>query len=281
MICAQSSKYNRKSRMILNSLKEHGPLTQMMLHKIHSSEIEISGLRKSLQRLTRKNLIETIQSSNQKRFYMISQDIGSRSEAGKLLKCSRKDLKQATLRRQDLFHHQWCEYWISIMKRHFPNCEVIRESIIGSSEKAQNVLLIQKQDQELRPDFILKIPVQDEKRSVFIAFEIERSRKSNARIVRKLIKYRDKTRLDGLIYICGSGNLAETIRLLYRSKLADKSTRLPHFKDNFFQFSGSLEAGGPTLPDLKNACGKPTSFEKWCGYLSSTPWEKRKDSDFS
>jgi hypothetical protein len=89
----------------------------------------------------------------------------------------------------------------------------------------------------------------------------------------------DGTHIDGLIYICDTGRLSETIRLLYTSRLVAHSQRQKRFGENFFLFSDSLDGGGPQLPRLFNASGKLTSFEKWCGYLKSTKWTKRRDED--
>ncbi|MBL7557656.1 MAG: hypothetical protein JNM24_17635 [Bdellovibrionaceae bacterium] len=232
-----------------------------------------------MQLLTRKGFVESFHYSSQGTYYMTSQSLVNRLKAAKFSDCSPEKLKQSLIRKQDLFHNQWCEYWIVAIKRFFPNAQIIRESEILNDSFAKNILSLTYADYELRPDFLLTIPKTETTNTVCVAFEIERTRKSDERILRKLGKYMDRTQLDGLIYICDSGRLSETIRLLYQNNLLPKSEKQKRFGENFFLFSDALDAGGETFNRLFNACGKPTSFTNWCGYLGSIEWTKRRSED--
>lgn len=270
----------KRGKDILKIVLDHGPLTIDLLQKMINPPMLKQSIRKSLQILKKKNLIEPVQSTQQSTFYMISQSPVSRRTTSEILETTADQIKKPLLRRQDWFHNQWCEYWLLNMKRHIPDAKIIREGEIESHEIAMNVLQIKKQDYDLRPDFLLILPKTNENDSVYIAFEIERTRKSEDRLIRKLKKYMDGTRLDGLIYICDSGRLSDTLRLLYEKKLIAHSQKQKRFAGNFFLLTDSLDGGGSELPRLFNACGKPTSFKSWCGYLSTTKWTKRRDEDF-
>lgn len=275
-----ASKQPKRGKDVLQIVKDHGPLSIDILHRMIEPEMSKKNIRKSLQLLRNKNLIEAAQSTKHATFYMISQSFVSRTKSAEILKCHPEEIKQPLLRKQDWFHNQWCEYWILIMTKQFPNARIIRENSIGSHEIAMNLLQINEHDLDLRPDFLLLLPQTESKISTCIAFEIERTRKSERRLIRKFKKYLDGTHIDGLIYICDSGRLSETIRLLYQSKLVANSQRLKRFGENFFLFSDSLDGGGPQLSRLFNNCGKLTSFENWCGYLSTTKWTQRRDEAF-
>lgn len=276
----QTSKQPKRGKEVLQVIKDHGPLSLDILNRMIEPTMSKKNLRKSLQVLRRKNLIETAQSTSHSTFYMISQCLASRSKSAEILNCDPEMIKQPLLRKQDWFHNQWCEYWILNMTKLFPEVQIIRENTIGSHQIAMNVLQIQNRDFDLRPDFLLIFPKTEFKNSTYIAFEIERTRKSEKRLLRKFKKYMDGTHIDGLIYICDSGRLSETIRLLYQSKLVENSQRLKRFGENFFLFSDSLDGGGPGLSRLFNNCGKPILFENWCGYLSTTKWTERRDEVF-
>ncbi len=270
----------KRGKDILKIISEHGPLTIDLLQKMVEPQMSKRNLRKSLQVLKKKNLVECLFSTNHLTYYFPNQSFPSRSTTARVLDSNPDKILQPVLRRQDLFHNQWCEYWILNMKRGFPDAEIIKEDDIVGHELAKRVLLLSGMDIDAHPDFLLSLPKTNDSGKCFLAFEIERTRKSEHRLVRKLRKYMDKTMLDGMIYICDSGGLSETLRLLYQNKLIGSSQRQRRFGENFFLLSDTLDGGGPQLPRLFNACGKLTSFESWCGYLASTEWPKRRDEDF-
>lgn len=274
-----AQKRPQRGKEVLKSVQLSGPLTIDMLSRIVNPKMSKRNLRKCLQLLARKGFIESFHYSSQGTYYMVSQSLSNRSKAAVFSNQQSEQLKQTLIRKQDLFHNQWCEYWIVTIKRFFPESQITREIEIGSDPFAKNVLNLTYADYDLRPDFLLTIPKTDNANTVCIAFEIERSRKSDERILRKLSKYMDRTQLDGLIYICDSGRLSETIRLLYQNNLLPRSEKQKRFGENFFLFSDSLDGGGEDFNRLFNSCGKPTSFKNWCGYLGSTEWPKRRSED--
>lgn len=270
----------KRGKNLLRIIGEHGPINIDLLQRIVEPPATKKNLRKSLAALQQKDLIEKIQDGHHLTYYILSQSSPSRDRAADKLNCHPGDNKKPLLRRQDWFHNQWCEYWIVSMKRQFPDAEIIREHSIGGHEFAMNVLQIRPTDLDVRPDFLLILPGNGISKAAFVAFEIERTRKSDGRIMRKFKKYMDGTFLDGLIYICDSGRLSETIRLLYQSKLLAQSERIKRYGEHFFLFSDRLDGGGSQLPRLLNSAGRPVRLADWCGYLRSTQWTKRRDEQF-
>lgn len=274
-----AAKRPQRGKDIFKVIQQSGPLTIDVLSRIVHPKMSKRNLRKCLQLLTRKGFIESFNYSSQGTYYMVSQSLANRSKAAEFSNQPAANLRQPLIRRQDLFHNQWCEYWIAKIKGLYPEAKMTREIEILSDSFAKNVLNLAYADYELRPDFLLTIPKAETTNTICIAFEIERTRKSDERILRKLGKYMDRTQLDGLIYICDSGRLSETIRLLYQNNLLPISEKQKRFGENFFLFSDSLDGGGESFNRLFNACGKPTSFKNWCGYLGSTEWPKRRSED--
>jgi hypothetical protein len=89
-----------------------------------------------------------------------------------------------------------------------------------------------------------------------------------------------KPSIDGLIYICDTDDCQKLLDCFMQNKLVARSQRQKRFGENFFVFSDSLDGGGPhAFATYLMPCGKPTTFEKWCGYLTSTNWTKRRDEE--
>lgn len=256
---------------VMSLLKDHGPSTIDFLHRLTEPQAPKRNLRQSLGILKEKGLVESASLDPQKTFYYLSQSYVSREEIAEHLHTTESDLIQPLLRKQDWFHNQWCEYWIHLIKKQFPDAKIIRERNIVESEHAKETLLIDARDHELMPDFLFSLPKNGcETWAPNIAFEIERTRKSDKRLVRKLKKYFTETRIDGLIYVCDSGRLSETIRALYEEKLVGKRvTRVSHYENYFLLLSDCLAGGGPELPRLFNIKGERISFSNWCNFLTA------------
>lgn len=277
-ICASKPSLGKQ---LLLLLKEHGPVSIELLHRMTEPPAEKKNLRQSLGILKKKGLIESVSFDPQTTFYHLAQSQPSRNETAGILNLNPNELVQPLLRKQDWIHNQWTEYWIHSIKRLFPEGEFVRENTIGSSEISKRILQLQNRDFDLMPDFLMLFPKTESTDSTSIAFEIERTRKSDKRILRKFRKYLNGTKIDGLIYICDSGRLSETIRLLYQTKLLDQAHRVKHYGDHFFLFSDSLAGGGPQLNRLLNAKGAPVQFNNWCQLLRTTKWTQRRDLAFT
>lgn len=265
---------------ILTLLNDHGPLTIDLLNRMTEPSAAKKNLRQSLSLLQKKGLLNRLTLDPTTTFYHISQSQKCRAQISEIIGRPVEMLVQPLLQRQDWFHNQWCEYWIHIIRSRFPTASIVREHLICGSELTRQILCIDKDESTLLPDFLLSFPKTETTREIHIAFEIERTRKTNERIIHKLRKYLNGTQIDGLIYICDSGRLAETIRTLYQARLVEKAQRAKHYGDNFFLFSDCFAAGGLLLNRLFNANGESVELENWIHKLISTKWTLRRNSDF-
>jgi hypothetical protein len=265
---------------IRRALKDCSPTTIDMLHQLIKPQIPKKNLRQALGILRRKGEVDMLVGSHQTFYYQFSQALPVRKKLAKDLNCDPNDLIQPLLRRQDWFHNQWCQLWSGIIKQAFPDVQIIREHDIGSNEIAREVLLVNERDIDLLPDFLVMFPQTEKSEAVSIAFEIERTRKSDKRILRKFRKYLNETKIDGLIYICDSGRLSETIRMLYQEKLLANAYRVKHYGDHFFLFSDSMSAGSQPLNRFFNAKAEAVSLDHWCNRLLATKRNLRRDAQF-
>ena len=265
---------------ILFLIADYNPISIDILERLIEPKVSKKRIRKSLWRLRRNGLIEMLPTGGQSFLYQLNQSQRSRQTAQRKMKLNKSVSNQPLLRRQDWFHNQWSFVWESLIKRSFPECSIIRENSLGSDEAARGVLLIDQRDHDVLPDFLMTLPATDKFEQVAIAFEIERTRKSEKRLLRKFSKYLNQTRIDGVIYICDSGRLSETIRIIYREKLISKSLRVNHYGENFLLLSDSLSGGAETPTRLFNSIGEYTDLANWINTLRYTKATARRDSAF-
>lgn len=274
------NRYRYRSKDILSLFKKHGPLSFSALHKILEPPMKKSSLRKSLQLLKKKGAVSTRMSNGGKVFYEISQKVKGREVAAKILDCQPNELFQAICHDRDWVHTELTEYWIALFQNQFPEAIAIRESDFYTNDVAQKIMLIKKDEFELRPDFLLLFPKTAESERVSVAVEIERSRKSTRRLAAKVKKYADQTFVDGLIYVCDSNRISETIRLIYRNKILDRAHRIKHYADHFLLFSSAINTYVHPMEHIFDSAERRISVDKWMEYLRSTKRNSRRDSEF-
>lgn len=261
----------------LAALKELGPSTIEMVSLVTS--IPKKDLRQAIGILRRDGLVDMLVGDSRTFFYQLNQSMSARNAVARKLECSADELAKPLLRRQDRYHNQWCEYWSWQIRKRMPDANVVRDYDLASDEVARNVLLIDQIDYELLPDFLLTLP-NSSGSQITIAFEIERTRKANNRLIRKFKRYLEETRIDGLVYVCDSGRLAETLRELYETRVITNAERVKHYAKNFFLFSDSLSADSQPLSSFHNVNGEQVSLIEWCRFLSSVDRTRRRDADF-
>ncbi len=244
-----------------------------MLHQIIEPPILKKDIRQAIRLMRMKDEVDMLVFDSNTFYYQLS---SGRKVSGSMPRSELPPL----LRRGNWFHNRWCEYWISKFRKAFPDCEIIRDDSLGSHGIAKEALLSKGDLSDVLPDFLVIFPERAPHRRITVAFEIERTRKSNLRIHEKLKKYLDETRIDGLVYVCDNARLAETIRMLYVEKLQARSQRTKHYGSNFFLFSDSMSAGPDPLSRLYNANAQKVSLENWCHTLRTTKPENRNDSKF-
>lgn len=274
------NKYLYRNKDVLTVLRSHGSLSFSAIEKILFPPMKKKSLRKTIHLLKKRKAIASRTSNGGKVFYQISQNLTGRTAAAKILKCEPSQLFQPVLSDREWIHTELTEYWIALLQRQFPEAAVIRERDFYDNEVAQRVMLIKKDEFELKPDFLLLFRKSDTLERVSIAVEIERSRKSGRRLAAKVKKYADKTFLDGLIYACDSDRISETIRLIYRNKILDRAHRIKHYADNFILLSDAINTHIEPLSQLYNSNEKPVSIVDWVNYLRVTKRNFRRDSEF-
>lgn len=262
---------------MLGAIHKLGPSTISMIQIF--TGIEKENLRHAIGILRRKGLVDMLSGDQNTFFYQLNQSFAARNASAAKLKMAPDDLKKPLLRRQDRYHNQWCEYWSWMLRSAFPNAKVVRDYDLGSDEVARNILMLDAFDADLLPDFLVMLPINDNS-NVTIAFEIERTRKSEKRLIKKFRRYMEETRLDGVVYVCDSGRLAETLRAIYETKLVDKAERIHNYVHNFLLFSDSFSAGSRPLETFFNVNGDPVSLFDWCNTLCTSTRTKRREADF-
>lgn len=268
-----------RSKELLNLLSNYGPISIEMLQRMTDPQMKKKKLRRALGSLRGKNMINRLSLDPHTVYYQISQAKPNRELVSEIINASPESIEKPLLRRQDWMHNQWCDYWTYVIRRMYPEAYVIREHDIGSHELAKEILLVKGNESDVLPDLLVMFP-KNEFGQINIALEIERTRKSNSRILRKFKKYMSETRIDGLVYLCDSGRLSETLRTLYETNFIAKSNRISHYRQNFFLFADSMSGGGPPYNDFYNAEGKPTSFASWCNLLRTVRASQRRDQNF-
>jgi hypothetical protein len=110
--------------------------------------------------------------------------------------------------------------------------------------------------------------------------EIEKTRKSDERLVYKLGKLTDRTQLDGVIYFCDTKQLVDVVCSTFTNKVLSKSSRIGHYPEHFMLFSRS-ENDEPVMPlEVYNSTGQKVFLEKWINYLKATQPLDRRDKNF-
>lgn len=273
------SRYRGKE--ILSLLRNHGQLSAQLLVKMLEPRMSGRKLERALNRLLAKGLIERRRVRHGYTYYFLSQAPVIRTACAELLGCKPDDLIQPLLKRKDWYHQELCEYWIFLLKRLFPDAEVVRDREISSHETASNIFFGTDNGFDLFPDFLLIFPALGNEDPVEIAVEIERTRKSNQRLVRKLKAYGAETRVSGLLYVCDSGRLADTIRLLYESKVEKSAIRCRPYGEFYFLFSDAIDAVDNPLDRIFDARGRPVSLKDWIIPMRQMRWTLRRNHMFA
>lgn len=236
-------------------------------------------LRRSLDRLLDKGLLERRKSG--RTYYFISQAPFARIACSDLLGGHPDDFLQPLLKRSDWHHQELCEYWMFILKNLCPQAEFVRDREILSHDLASRIMMADREGYDLFPDLLLIFSNETQDRTVSIAVEVERTRKSNKRLMRKLKMYSTQTHIDGLLYICDSGRLADTIRLLYEKGLQAGYHRGRHYSDFYFLFSDAIETAYDPLERIFSARGQRVKLDDWMRLLLDAKWTLRRNEMFT
>lgn len=280
MTCTTSAATRFRAPEILSVFKDHGQLTARTLNKMISPQMSHKKLVRALDRLLDKGVIDKRGSDFPRPYYFLSQAAPARTECASILNCEPDQLIQPLLKRKDWYHQELCEYWIFQLKKLFPQAEVVRDREILKHEMASNIMFTDRDGFDLFPDFLLIFPRVRREETVAVAVEIERTRKSNERLMRKLRSYMNATRVDGLLYVCDSGRLSDTIRMLYEKQTERKAIRSSHYSEYYFLFSDSIDTAVNPLERIFSANGKRVNLDEWIIPLLDNKWTLRRPAMF-
>ena len=271
-----------RSKEILSLLSLYGPLSSRTLMNLMTPAIKERRLLDSLARLKRK---EFIQSRFEKvfagtgTFYQITQAEDARSMVSKILNCNAEYLKQPQFSYRELLHSQSCAVWCHYLKRVIPSVRIVRDYEFKNCEQSKAILQWSDKQSDLSPDLLLLLPNTKTQESVTIAVEIEKSRKSDERLLKKISKFANSSLVDGVIYLCDTDYLAEVVRQIYKSRVLYSAHRIKQYANNFFMFSNSLDEQKYDSLNLYNAALKNVSLLTWTSYLTKTYCNKRRDHE--
>lgn len=272
---------NFRAIEILGILKANGPVSFKTLMKLVDPPMKEKKLRMALSRLLKKDVI---QKRNERvfgghgTFYQISQGRRDRENAAEILGCPSKYLEQPEFRYRELLHNDACALWMNAIFHLLPDIQIIRDFEFDTNALARKVMSLDIEDIDLKPDLLLVLRCDDsQSRIVSIAVEIEKTRKSDSRIIRKLYKYANRSHVDGVIYVCESRRIKDVLQHIFVTSVSHKARRIEHYPQNFFLFSESVDNPKTDKLLLWNSEEKLISFLDWTHYLVSNSFNSRRD----
>ena len=267
---------------ILGLLARHGPLSVRGLQTLLEPPIKRRRLREVLQRWRDKGILYQRYDrifGDSAVYHGITQKPMGRSLAAQVLAISPDKLCQPHFRHVELIHSEACAIWSERFRRLFPESLVLREHQFWDNPVVKRKLLLGEDTSDQLPDIIIMSAGQDGS-TVAAGVEIERSIKSEKRLVYKLRKYAVKTHLDGVIYLCDKKTIADRLKLVYTSKILESALRIKHYGLNFLLLSeGTLDAKTKE-PVMYNAALQRISLRDWLRTLNENKIRSRRDAAF-
>ncbi len=263
---------HERARHILSLLKRHGPLTLATLLQIIEPPMRKRRLRDSLARLIKRNFVQRRyegQGNARSSFYQLTQEDGFHKKLANYIGGSPDELKQRHFSYRELYHNHDCALIANQLTKLYPDALIVRDFELISSQIAQKLLLYNDKLDDLRPDVMLIFPPTKTSAPLAIAFEIEKTRKSNKRLILKLKKYAQESHVDGVVYICESTRLSEIIRQNYLDRVLARVSRVKRYRNQFLTFSIPLAQQFSKVSQLINAKCETNSLEEWIFLIHS------------
>jgi hypothetical protein len=273
----------RRSRTVLRLLAKHGPLSVRSLEACMSPAIKRKKLNLVLSRMQQRGLVTTRYAKlfgGTGTYYQLAQDPASQFRIAAALQIDPDAIVAQGVRNFDLLHSEQCAMWTEYLALLFPEAKVVRETGFRADEELSSVLLASAEDREFVPDLVVTFPANDDGEKVHVAVEIEKSAKARIRLLKKLSKYADETKFDGVIYICDSGAISRRLSDVYNASVFRRSLRIQHFGANFFLFSDGTTNVGADDPLLINAAFERVRLRDWISTLRRDSLFDRRDLKF-
>lgn len=275
---------NQRKVHVLRALKEYGPLSFRVLKTLVKPPIQDRRLHDCLARLCKQELVTKRNESvfrGAGTFYQIAQSYWARVVNGSTLGCRADELHQPECSHRELVHSERCAVWANELKQRFSDTLVLRDFEFRKHAWVRDILMSDGSDRDMTPDLLMVFRSEQEPKRVCIAVEIERTRKSEKRLVAKLRKYARGSRVDGVLYLCDSGRIAEVVRLMYQKRVLQQPIRIKHYGEHFVLFSNDLELQAQSDIKLLNSSLRPVSLSSWTSCMRATTIGLRRDSQFA
>lgn len=280
---SHSTAYSRRIQ-IIKLLYENGPLTAAAIQNLIQPEMQRRRVNDALTRLTESGLISKrfngmpLHGSGQ--FYQLSGKVKFQSELADLACVGRSVFQAPLIRNQELYHSLSCAYVAESLRRIFPEAEIVRDFRLREHPIAEDILLMDPKSLDTPlPDIMLCLYDSEGKEEVFVAVEVELSRKSHRRIRDKLQNYALGTKIDGMIWLCGEEVAMASIMRIWRSMKEDPARHARGYRDFFALF---LEGHKPLFPEERMATAKGWAcrLNDWIHILRTNAPANRTDALF-
>jgi hypothetical protein len=272
-----------RRRQILQLLNDNGPLSAALIAEVARPRISVRDVRKVIRRLIKKEILSVHHESTTRtagRFFIISHDKLAREQIAKWLCLNAEDLRQPKFFGKEQEHTAKCALWSAYLKDEFGDAEIVRDLQLikqrlysGTRENVEDL-------RELVPDIVLNFSGELVRETVSIGFEIERTRKSAKRLVRKLSKVVNQSVLDGVVYICETGGIRDSIATVLSENRLLSSERIKHYGSAFILFTDKTLVSKNSQPYLVNIEGKTVTLKDWVSALLKISTDYRRASHF-
>ncbi len=258
---------------ILNLLWQHGPLTHEALLYMLEPPIKKRRLQMATERLMRNGLIHKRYSSlhkNMGQVIELNQTQVARVVLADKLRTSPEQLILDHFRSQELLHSIECAIWTEFLKRLLPEAEVVRDFQYGKLKWIESVLRLKAEEADAIPDILVRHPSKYSKGSTYIAVEIERSRKTDDRLIRKLRRITHPSRVDGILYVCENNFVESAVRRIYLNEALPRARFIRHYGNHYLVFARVNPERELKDVGVFNAEQNHLSLKNWVNFLVHT-----------
>ncbi len=272
----KNSPYAR-SITVLDIISKTGPITTRGLQSLIEPPIQAKHLRAVLNRLKRKLMVTRRYDSvfgKSAIFHELARNNVTRAMLG--------TRSFPNIGHRQLLHTERCSIVAEQLRRQFPEFEIIKEYDLPKHPEARKTLFEISSNTDQRPDIlIISRKLNDENEPCSIGIEIERTQKSTQRLVHKLARYAEETRLDGVVYICSTEHIKERLRTVFNSSVIEEALRVKHYGKNFLLICAQ-DTGNYALPSqMFNAQLENINLTAWMHALNSTIRRSRRNHLFT
>lgn len=264
-------KVPKRSKDCIKLFIEHGPLSISTLNSMLLPPMKVPKIRKLLTNLIKKGVLINSKYNGLKSFYYLSQRQKNINLVAKKFNFKPEQLINPGIHGREWIHNEICEYWIYLLKKQYPDCTIIREKDFIHNDFAKRALIITNYEQTFKPDFLFILPESQGSELVIIAFEIERTKKQKNRLNEKLLKYTDRSFVDGIFYVCSEEDIMTTISTLFKNKIIFESLRIGSYGEKFILFSDNFNTKVKLNDPCFDVIGRTINFNDWIWYLKQTP----------